>query len=107
MENAVTLFEQKHMMAFLELRNLANEVKAKQDRMAAIKKVIEDGMKENGITSINNDYVTISYVPATPGKPKLDEKTWKAEDPDGWHKVFNVYNTMSGAKKGYVRITTK
>ena len=107
MENAVTLFEQKHMMAFLELRNLANEVKAKEERMKAIKETIERGMEEHGIASINNDYVTISHVPANPGKPKLDETAWKAEDPDGYHKVFSKYNKMSGAKKAYVRIVTK
>ena len=107
MDNQVTVFEQKHLMMFLELRNLANEVKAKEERMEAIKGVIKKGMEENGITSISNDYVTISHVPASPGKPKLDEKSWRAEDPEGYEKVFNKYNKMSGQKRGYIRIVTK
>ena len=107
MDNQVTLFEQKNMMAFLELRNLANEVKAKEERMEAIKETIKKGMVEHGITSISNDYVTISHVPANPGKPKLDETAWKAEDPDGYREVFNKYNKMSGQKRGYIRIVTK
>ena len=107
MENTPTVFEQKHMMAFLELRNLSNDIKAKEDRMAAVKERIIKGMEDNNIVSINNEYVTISRVDETPGKPKLDEKAWRAEDPDGYNEVFQKYNKMSGAKKAHIRIVTK
>lgn len=106
MENAIT-FEQKHMMAFMELRNLENNIAAQEERLKAVKAQILKGMEEYGIKSIDNEYVTISYVAPTPGKPKLDETAWRAEDPEGYNAVFEKYNKMAGAKKGYVRIKTK
>lgn len=100
-------FEQRHMMAFLELRNNERQMEVLKERSETIREQLVKGMEENGIKSIDNEYVTITYVAPTEGKPKLDEKTWKAEDPDGYRKVFNMYNKMSGKRQAYVRIKTK
>lgn len=107
MENKALIFEQKHMMAFLELRNLQKSIDAAEDRMKEIRETLLKGMEENGIKSIDNEYVTISHVNGTPGKPKLDEKAWRAEDPEGYNKVFQKYNKMAGARRASVRIVTK
>lgn len=107
MENSSLIFEQKHMMAFVELRNLSLEIDRQKERMDAIKETLFKGMEENGIKSIDNKYVTITYVDASPGKPALDEKTWKAEDPESYRKVFNEYNKMAGQKKAHIRIKAK
>lgn len=105
--NKVALFEQKNMMAFIELHNIEQQKKELDARDKEIREIITKGMEENGIDSIDNDYVKITYIPPTDGKPKLDEKAWRAEDPEGYNKVFSLYNKMSGAKKGYVRITVR
>ena len=107
MDNNVTVFENKHMMAFIELRDIEKQKKALEDRYNTIREEITRGMDEYGIKSIDNEYVNIVYVLPSPGKPKLDEKTWRAEDPEGYQKVYKLYNKMSGGRKGYVKITTK
>ena len=107
MENTALIFEQKNMMAFIELRNLSLEIDRQKERMDAIKETLFKGMDENGIKSIDNEYITITFVDASIGKPALDEKTWKAEDPESYRKVFNQYNKMSGAKKAHIRIKAK
>ena len=106
MDNSL-VFQQQYMMAFMALRNLENEISDREERLKELKSQILKGMEAYDLKSIDNDYVTISYVAPTPGKPALDEKAWRAEDPDGYNEVFNKYNKMAGGRKGYVRIKTK
>lgn len=101
------LFQKKNMMAFIELQQVTKARKEAEAREKEIKEQLVKGMDEFGLVSIDNEYVRISYVRPTEGSPKLDEKTWKAEDPEGYHEVFNKYNKMSGGKKGYVRVDLK
>lgn len=105
--NAIEKYEARYMMAMIELRDIETQKKALESRDKEIRSMLTEGMEEYGIESIDNDYVKITYINPTPGTPKLDEKTWRAEDPEGFNKVFSMYNKMSGGKKGYVRITTK
>lgn len=105
--NNLEIFEQKHMMAFIELQSLTKQKKALEERDKEIRDILVKGMDEYGIESIDNEYVNIIRIKATPGKPKLDEKSWRAEDPEGYNEVFSTYNKMAGAKKAHVRITTK
>ena len=107
MDITVTAFEKKHMMAFVELRDIERQKAALEDRYNAIRAEITKGMEEHSIKSIDNEYVSIVYVLPSPGKPKLDEKAWRAEDPEGYQKVYKIYNKMSGGRKGYVKITAK
>lgn len=105
--NAVQKFENKHMMAFIELQQITKQQKELKARDAEIRAILSKGMEEYGIESIDNEFVKINYIQPTAGSLKLDEKSWKAEDPDGYRKVFQKYNKMQGAKKGHVRIDPK
>lgn len=106
MDNSL-VFQQQYMMAFMALRNLENEIADREERLNEIKSQILKGMEAYDLKSIDNDYVTISYVAPTPGKPKLDEAAWRAEEPEQYNEVFNKYTKMAGAKRGYVRIKSK
>lgn len=105
--NEIAAFEKNHMMAFIELHQIEEQKKALEARDKEIRSILTKGMEEHGIESIDNEYIRISHISASPGKPKLDEKAWLAEDPEGYREVFDKYNKMSGAKKAYVRITLK
>lgn len=106
-ENNLQVFEKKYMMAFVSLRDLKVQLKEAEEKEKQIKELIKDGMDEFGIDSIDNEYVRINRIPAYPGKPKLDEKAWRAEDPDSYNEIFNKYNKMSGSKKSYITINIK
>ena len=64
-QNAVALFEQKHMEAFKQLSELNKE----QNRLSKIEKDVkaelEVAMESNDIVGIKNEYITISRVAAS------------------------------------------
>lgn len=107
MSNEIKLFEQQNMMAFIELRDLSKKADEIKARYEEVRDMLAKGMEEYGIKKIDNEYVAITYVAPTPDGVKLDEKTWRAEDPKGYNKVFEKYNKRASGRKGYVKVTAK
>lgn len=70
-----------------------------------LKEALQPLMEEHGITSINNEFITVSYVPESESVD-IDKKTWKAEDPDGYNKVFSEYNRRT-KRKAHIRFNAK
>lgn len=98
-------FEQQNMMAFIELQDLENQAKAIEARKNEVRDILTRGMEENGIVSIDNDYVKISYV-APSESTSLDTKTLRAERPEIYNSLMADFSKTT-KKKGYVRIKVK
>ena len=107
MSNELQKFEQQNMMAFIELRDLEKTAESIEKRKKEVREMLKEKMEEHGIKSIDNDYVKITFFPATPDKPSLDTKTWRSEDPDSYNDVFSRFNKMAGGKSSYVKVKAK
>lgn len=103
--NKLQVFENKHMMAFIELRDIEQQKKALENRDKEIREILAKGMEENGIESIDNEYVRITYIAPTTSE-SLDTKKLKANDPGLFHELMGMYKKITN-KKGYTRITVK
>lgn len=107
MENNLQLFNHECAMLFMELRDLEfakKELKTREDEARA---ALENAMSKYNIKEVDNQYVKVTFIDAVPKSKKLDEKTWRAEDPEGYNEVFNKYNKLAGGRKASVRITPK
>ena len=105
--NALQKFEAQNMMAFIELQKLEKASKAIEQRKKEVREMLAEKMEEHGIKSVDNEYVKITFFPATPAKPTLDTKRWRAADPEGYSEVFDSYNKLDGGKKAYVKVDAK
>lgn len=101
----MTAFEQKNLVAFEQLRELAVARKSLEKQEKKIKDDLTFAMELNGITSIDNDYVRISHIAETESV-SLDTKAFRQDDPDLYNEVMEKYNKRT-KKKAYVRITVK
>ena len=107
MDNNLQLFNRECAMIFMELRDLEfakKEIKARDEEARA---ALLNAMDKYNIKEVDNDYVHVTFVDAVPKSKKLDEKTWRAEDPEGYNEIFNKYNKLAGGRKASVRITPK
>ena len=107
MDNKMELLNQECALLFIELRDLElakKEIKAREDEARA---ALENAMAKYNIKEVDNQYVKVTFVDEVPKSKKLDEKAWRAEDPEGYNEVFGKYNKLSGGRKASVRITPK
>ena len=59
-KNQIALFEQKYLSAFQDLQQMKKAKETLEKREVDIKNELLDAMKEYGIKSIKNEYITIS-----------------------------------------------
>lgn len=105
MENNVIAFEQNNIQLLgkiAELARVKNEIESQE------KKLKEDllfAMELAGVTSVDNDKIRISYIPASESVA-LDTKSLKASDPELYHELETKYNKRT-TKKAYIRFKVK
>lgn len=90
------------------LQNLAETSKRKKlldKQEKELKEALLPLMEDNGITSINTDFITISYI-AESETVDIDKSRFKAEAPEEYHKILDTYNKRV-TKKAHLRFTAK
>lgn len=101
------IFKKEYGMLFIELRDLEIQKKDIAEREKEAREALRQAMEKYGIKKVETPTVDVTWVPPVEAKPKLDEKAWRAADPDGYNEVFDAYNKLSGGRRGSVRITPK
>lgn len=103
--NEIQKWEQQHMMAFIELRDLEAQSKSIEARKAEVRQMLTESMEEHGIVGIDNDYVKITYIGPTEST-SLDTKKLRASEPETYNDLVGAYPKVT-KKKGHVRIAVK
>lgn len=103
--NALQNFEQKNMAVFETLARISKTKAELEAQEKDAKEKLLIAMENNGITSIDNDVIRISYVAGTESVA-LDTKALRADNPKLYNKLEQKYNKRT--KKGpYIRFTAK
>lgn len=103
--NALQNFEQKNMAVFETLARISKTKAELEAQEKDAKEKLLIAMENNGITSIDNDVIRISYVAGTESVA-LDTKALRADDPKLYNKLEQKYNKRT--KRGaYIRFTAK
>lgn len=103
--NALQNFEQKNMAVFETLARISKTKAELEAQEKDAKEKLLIAMENNGITSIDNDVIRISYVAGTESVA-LDTKALRADNPKLYNKLEQKYNKRT--KRGpYIRFTAK
>ena len=103
--NALQNFEQKNLAVFKELADITKIKKELEEREKFAKESLLIAMENNGITSVDNDIIRITYVEGSESF-SLDTKALRAEEPELYHQLEQKYNKRT-KKNPYVRFTVK
>ena len=103
--NALQKFEKKNMAVFQELADISRIKKELDAREKFAKESLLIAMENNGITSVDNDIIRITYVGASESY-SLDTKALRSEEPELYHQLEQKYNKRT-KKSPYVRFTVK
>lgn len=103
--NEIEKFEQKHMMAFIELGNLERQASEIEARKAEVRENLTKAMEEYGITSVDNKYVKITYIGPSEST-SFDTKAFRAARPEMYESLMKDFSKTT-KKKGFVRIKVK
>ena len=103
----IVAFEKQYLAAFEELATLEKAKKAAEEKSKDIRSKIEAAMNEYGITKIDNEYVSITWIKENPGKETIDLDAFKKEEPKEYEDRLADYPKITGKKKAYVKITVK
>lgn len=106
-ENELVAFEEKYLQAFKDFAHLEQHKKSVEEQSKRVRDQIERAMDEYGITKIENDYVSIVRIDATPGKKTIDLKALEKEEPDEYASLLEDYPKITGQKKAYIQIRVK
>ena len=98
-------FEQSQMAAFKALAEFKIAREKLDEQEKKIKKQLEKAMKDYGIKSFKNDYVTLSYIDASSSET-IDLKKFAENEPTLYSELLQDYKKVTN-KKAYVRITVK
>lgn len=98
-------FEKKNMVLFQELADVSKMKKAIEQKESEAKEKLLEAMEKNGIVSIDNDIIQISYIAGTESVA-LDSKALKLDDPNLFHKLMDKYNKRT-TRKPYLRFKAK
>lgn len=105
MENSIEKFNETAMEP---MRSLAQVMKAKRELEASEKAFKEEllaRMEEYGVKSVDNEYVKITYVPAS-ASTSLDLKALELEEPELYADLLADY-TKTTKRKASIRITVR
>ena len=87
-------FEQKHMAEFQRLAALKTRLDDLKTQEQEVRESLIHLMEENGITKIDNDIMTITYVGPSESV-SIDTKAFRAEDPSLYDDVLQRFNKRS------------
>lgn len=104
-ENKLALFEQNYLPVFKELQEYKKAKAFLEEQEAKAKEELEKAMKEYGIKSIKNDYITISYVEGSTTEV-FDINAFKEREPELYQELFDDYKKTK-TTKSYVKFIIK
>ena len=79
-KNGQPIIDEKAAAMFKEARKLDIKMKKLEIEMAQFKAALMDAMRENGVKSVDTDFMKAVYVPEH-AQDRLDTKALKAEHP--------------------------
>lgn len=106
-QNEIQAFNEKYLAVMKGFANLKVEIKRLQDEEKKVKEQLEQVMDEYSIKSIDNRYVRITRIAPNAGKIVIDLDALKKEEPELYEELLADYPTVTGKKKGYVKIDVK
>ena len=104
-KNQIALFEQKYLSAFQDLQQMKKAKETLEKREIDIKNELLDAMKEYGIKSIKNEYITISYVDGSTTET-IDLKALQEKEPELYKELFEDYKKIT-IRNPYVKFVIK
>lgn len=104
-KNQIALFEQKYLSAFQDLQQMKKAKETLEKREIDIKNELLDAMKEYGIKSIKNEYITISYVDGTTTET-IDLKALQEKEPELYKELLEDYKKIT-IRNPYVKFVIK
>ncbi|MDY5929879.1 MAG: hypothetical protein SPJ27_07585 [Candidatus Onthovivens sp.] len=104
-KNQIALFEQKYLSAFQDLQQMKKAKETLEKREIDIKNELLDAMKEYGIKSIKNEYITISYVDGTTTET-IDLKALQEKEPELYKELLEDYKKTT-IRNPYVKFVIK
>lgn len=99
------VFAENYAAQLQSLAEVSKRKKLLDKQEKELKEELLPLMEEHGITSINTDYLTISYIGESE-TVDLDKSRLKAEDPERYNALLNDYNKRV-MKKAYLRFNAK
>lgn len=106
-EAEIVAFENKYLQSFKDLAHLEVMKKQMEDKSKKIREQIEAAMNEYGITKIDNEFVSVSWIQENPGKETVDLEAFKKNEPEEYEDLLKDYPKITGKKKAYVKISVK
>ena len=100
-------FKQEYGLLFVALRELEVQKKKIESKEKEAREELRKAMEKHNIKEVDTSVIKATWIAPVEASKKLDEKAWRAADPEGYNEVFEKYNKMGGAKKSSVRITPK
>lgn len=104
-KNQIALFEQKYLSAFQDLQQMKKAKETLEKREIDIKNELLDAMKEYGIKSIKNEYITISYVDGSTTET-IDLKALQEKEPELYKELLEDYKKIT-IRNPYVKFVIK
>ena len=104
-KNQIALFEQKYLSAFQDLQQMKKAKETLEKREIDIKNELLDAMKEYGIKSIKNEYITISYVDGATTET-IDLKALQEKEPELYKELLEDYKKIT-IRNPYVKFVIK
>lgn len=104
-KNQIALFEQKYLSAFQDLQQMKKAKETLEKKEIDIKNELLDAMKEYGIKSIKNEYITISYVDGTTTET-IDLKALQEKEPELYKELLEDYKKTT-IRNPYVKFIIK
>lgn len=86
----VQTFENQHLEVFKQVSNIAAQRKELARQEKEIKDSLEKAMAENGIKSIDNEYIRIIYI-AESESVSIDMKELEKKEPDLYEELLDDY----------------
>lgn len=98
-------FGMEYMEVFKELALLEDEAKEIKKRHEEVKAEILEAMEKHNIKAVENDFVKITYVPASESWT-VDWKAFEFEEPEQYEDIAKKFNKKK-FRKAYVKVTTR
>lgn len=86
----VQTFENQHLEVFKQVSNITAQRKELARQEKEIKDSLEKAMAENGIKSIDNEYIRITHVAASE-TISIDMKVMEQKEPDLYEELLEDY----------------
>lgn len=101
------VFAEENRALLQNLADVAKTKKACEQKEKELKEELLPLMEKHGVTSIDNDFIRISYVPKGEDSIDIDKAKLKMNDPDLYNSMVADYPKKVAGKKAHLRFTPK